>query len=81
MVAVVALIVARPSVLKLNSQPGVAVGTVTSQLLPSVLSVTTPLGVPPPGASTLSAKLEEVGWLIGLCAGPLTVIVVAAAST
>jgi hypothetical protein len=66
---------------KLNEQLGVAVGTITWQLLLPLVKVTTPAGIPPPGAVTASAKLKLVGVLIWLRGGPITLSVVAAALT
>jgi hypothetical protein len=51
------------------------------QLLAPLDSVTTPVGVPVPGAVTASTKLKLVDWLTRLRGGPLTLIVVAAAFT
>jgi hypothetical protein len=67
--------------LKVNAQLGVAVGSGTLQLAGPLLSVTVPAGDPAPGASTLSAKVKVIGWLMRLRAGPTTLIAVAAGST
>jgi len=50
-------------------------------VLAPLLNVTVPLGDPPPGAFTPSAKLKLVGWLMRLRVGPTTLIVVLAALT
>jgi hypothetical protein len=50
-------------------------------VLAPLLKVTLPVGMPPPGAVTLSAKLKLIGWLMRLLAGPLTLIAVLAAFT
>ena len=70
-----------PSALKFNAQLGVTVGTLTVQLAAPLVSVTVPAGDPPPGALTLSANVNVVGWLMRPRVGPTTLIAVLAIFT